>query len=87
MGRIRAHEFEARGGRYVDEGGRARWPDSLNVYLKRWQAFDLMETLMRQLRDPEDQIIQFSIMGRLDFDIEEDMFDRGERTDGENADV
>lgn len=75
MSEIKAHDFEVWGGQSVDDRGKTHWPDCLNVSMARWQALDLIQVLAHQLRDAEREIIQFSHMGKLDFDIDEDAAD------------
>jgi hypothetical protein len=69
---MKSHSFEISGGVEKDpeRKGKVIWPDCLNVRMNKFHAWNLVETLINQLRDGED-ICSFSHCGKLDYDEEE----------------
>ena len=73
--KARLNKFKVHGGQAVTHG-KPYWPDHLYLVMTRSQAWNLVTSLLQQLRY-EEATIENPFMGKLDVDIE-----RGEETNG-----
>ncbi len=69
---MKSHEFEFHGGRTDDleQPGKSEWPDTLTINMSRFFAWELVDSLLHQLRfASNDDPITYSICGKLDYDV------------------
>ena len=66
---MKSHKFEAGGGKATKEG--SHWPDCLTLSMPRFYAWELLYSLIAQLRSSE-VTVTFSNCGKLDYDVDED---------------
>ena len=72
---MKSHEFEFHGGRKddPDRRGKSTWPDVLTIDMDRFHAWDLIHSVLHQLRhNGESDMITYSVCGELDYNLDDE---------------
>lgn len=65
---MKEYVVEVHGGQKADskKPGKLTWPASINVRMGRFHAWELAESLLRQLRENEADVIQYPFCGTVE---------------------
>lgn len=61
---MKRYTFTDHGGQTVTNG-KQMWPDHLELIMDKRRAFDLVQSVLRQLADDEDEIM-VTVVGKMD---------------------